>query len=81
MSIHPGDTGPRLDGCTCPPEQIGPDYRADKNCPLHGLEQVLGGLDTTGWVTLKDGGLEASGPTREAAQAMLDRLRGAPRRR
>lgn len=72
----PGSTEARTEGgCTCPPEQIGPEFVADKDCPVHGLAQVLGDLDTSEWVTVRTpDGLEARAETAEAAGRMIDRM-------
>lgn len=34
---QPGALGALVAGCTCPPKQTGPEYMAEKDCPLHGL--------------------------------------------
>lgn len=77
FASEPGGTDARTTGgCTCPPEQIGPEFAADKDCPLHGLTAALGKTDMSGWVTIRtDDGLEASAATAEAAGRTIDRMR------
>lgn len=74
----PGGTDARVAlGCTCPPEQIGPIYQADPDCPVHGLEAVLvGSAERDEWVTISTpDGLTARAATAEAAGRMIDRMR------
>jgi hypothetical protein len=82
-SGDPGGTDARtVGGCTCPPEQIGPTFEADPDCPLHGLIAVFGNADMSGWVTIRtDDGLEARAATAEAAGRMIDRMRARRERR
>lgn len=74
MVDHPGSTDARLNGCICPPEQIGPEYIARYDCPVHSLAAVFGEEDRSAWVTISEEGLTATAPTAEAARAMLERM-------
>ncbi len=57
--------------CTCSPDQSGPVFVREKDCPDHGLDKMLRGENLGGMQLFKyEDGYQVLAGTREAADAM-----------